>query len=152
MTLTVTTQLALLAGMFLPAADAKDGKDAKADLEKLQGKWTCTAREDNGREWPEAELKDMHLAIDGEKITLTFRPPGAKDDVVQKGVLKLDASAEPKKLSFKWDDGGEYNGIYAFDGEALKACVTVESGQPAPKEFSGKAGAKAALMTFKKAK
>lgn len=141
----------LLFAVVVSASSAVAAAPAAApvDKDKIQGKWKLVSRQDNGRDWPEDEVKSFKLAIVGDKVQIDWRV--GKDDIQMKGSFTLDPAVTPKHLTVKWEDGGEYKGLYELSGDDLKLCVTVESGHPAPTEFTGKAGSKAALMEFHRA-
>lgn len=99
---------------FAPA-----GKDAKSELELLQGKWKCIDAEYNG-----ATLNNRYpLAIKGSEFKWVFLIDGID------GKLTLDHTKKPKAIDFKITGESDHPGpshkgktllgIYKIEGDKL---------------------------------
>lgn len=139
----ITVTAGLLAG-----ADSKD--DAKKDLEKFQGKWEAVKLVRGGESMPEEQVKPLRLVITGDKRVLKVG-----EEVHSDATFKLDASKKPKTIDITVKEGPlegkTVKGIYTFEGDTHKICLTLE-GDERPKDFESKEGSNHLLMIFKRAK
>jgi uncharacterized protein (TIGR03067 family) len=121
----------------------------RQDLDLLQGTWTITTLELEGEPMPAAMLENACIAIQGNRFTTTGM--GAE----YAGTLKLDASANPRRLDMKFDTGharGTINlGIYELKGNKLKLCLATR-GAVRPKKFASTPGSGIALETLTRGK
>jgi uncharacterized protein (TIGR03067 family) len=136
---TMKTMLAILAGLLF-AGDK--------ELDKIQGTWSLTSHEVNGKATPEADLKKMTITVSGDKASVK-----QGDQVVQAWTLKLDATKTPNTVDSMVTEGEGKGttmlGIYELSGDTMKFCFD-PAGKKRPTDFKGGPG----LMsgTVKKAK
>jgi uncharacterized protein (TIGR03067 family) len=137
--------LALAAVGLLVAAD--EAKDAKNDLDALQGEWTMVSGERNGEKLPEEIAKSLRRVIKGDKFTIL-----RGDETVSQGTFTLDPSRKPREIDAKMEGAdGTVKGIYALDGDTFKVCYG-PPGTERPKEFGTKEGSNLILGVWKKAR
>jgi uncharacterized protein (TIGR03067 family) len=124
------------------SADAGDGKT-------IQGTWLPTAAELGGGKFPDEVRKTITLSIKGDKYTVTV---GKK---VDKGTVKMNASAKPKTLDITGTEGPNKGrtilAIYELNGDTLRVCYDL-SGKGRPKKFETRAGTQLFLVTYKRKK
>jgi uncharacterized protein (TIGR03067 family) len=122
----------------------------KAELKKLQGKWTVTAHEHGGMKTPAKELTSLVLEVKGAKM-ITHEGDKLKEGT---SIIALDPKAKPAALDLKVDtsdDAGKVvKAIWKRSGDTLTICVA-EPGKDRPTEFDGKKDSGHTLMVFKKA-
>ncbi|MFO0964257.1 MAG: TIGR03067 domain-containing protein [Gemmataceae bacterium] len=137
---------ALSAGRCPPGAYAtrlagdKKKEDAAAkvaaakDLKLLQGSWTMTGMEANGKETPAAKLEGTILTIKDDIYTIEI-----KGKTVARCKLILDAKHDPKRLDMVFLDGARKDevgkGIYRIDGAKLQIVRGLSPDQPRPDQF-----------------
>ena len=124
----------LLAALVLVATAAgavADDKDAKGDLDQLQGQWKAMVG-------PNKDIP-MTLFVKDKNVTFTVRNPEGEERTF-KGEVKLDEKKSPKQvdwLKFTAPDGSEAEpnlGIYELKGDELRVC-NGGPGNPRPTEF-----------------
>jgi len=121
--------LLAVAGSLLTAVGvAQDA--AKADLDKLQGRWVVIALTEGGKEAPKDSLQGDELLIKGSQYTMKT----GKD--TYRGSLKLDPGQKPKQIdaTFIDDQGKEQGkalGIYELSGDRLRICWRHKGERPA---------------------
>jgi uncharacterized protein (TIGR03067 family) len=139
--------LTVVASGLLLGTDGKDDA-AKADREKLQGKWKVTSGVIDGNAIPKGQLGG-ELNYKGDKYSWSF------GDQSGTGTFKLDPSKNPKQLDAVPGDGPAQGQtvehIYEIDGDKLKLCFALP-GTDRPKEFKSTAGSGLWLFTYKRAK
>lgn len=129
------------------AADTPDDP-AKLELARLQGKWTVSGYEREGRVLPAADAMKIKFEFkDNKQILLEgIGFTGAKE-----AELKLDAGRKIKEMDITPADGRNkgkaFLAIYELEGDQLKICAAAP-GEPRPKEFATKAGSKSVLITL----
>jgi uncharacterized protein (TIGR03067 family) len=114
---------------------ATPARDAKKELEKLQGEWTGVSLEENGKKIPDGHVKKFKLTIKGEKWMVQFG-----DKQVGDATFKIDPAKDPKRIdmTFKVEgDDLDSHGIYKVDGDTLTLCRAHGKAER-PKEFKGK--------------
>jgi RNA polymerase sigma-70 factor (ECF subfamily) len=102
------------------------------ELADLQGTWTLTSWQQNGRPEIKANkdgrpITDGRLKIEGDK--LTFSPPGAGGKAIWAGRINIDPAQQPKAMDWKemvrLEDNrpdGDLIGIYELKGDTLTFC------------------------------
>ena len=139
----MSTLLFLTASLLVAQAPADEVK-------KFEGTWTAKSGEDSGQPLPDADLKDFKLVIAGEQMTATV---GGRTTKLS---YKLDPSKKPATIDITPAEGADkdkvHYGIYLLEGETLKICFSDPPSKDRPTEFATKAGSKAILFTFQKAK
>jgi uncharacterized protein (TIGR03067 family) len=92
--------------------------DEKAELKKLEGTWLPTTVQQNGRNWPDEQVKGLKLVIADGKYTVTV---SGNDD---KGTLKVDPNAKPATMDIVGTDGPNKGrtipAIYDLSADTLK--------------------------------
>jgi len=148
--LKITFLIGLAAVAGISPAWAEDNDAAKKDKEKLQGEWSMVSGASDGMQIPEEYRKEMKRVCKGDELTVS-----RGEEVIMKAKITLDASAKPKTIDYDVTDGPNKGkkqlGIYEFDGETVKFCLSAP-GDERPKEFSSKEGEKRILSVWKKAK
>src|SRR5262245_52663542 len=140
--------MSLFSVLFLIGA-GEAAKDAKKELEKLQGEWEVVSMD---------FLRNNFLLNMRDDETITRKTP-----LVIKGnvwtppmttctlTVKIDPTKDPKELDLLGDiDGTEviWRGIYKIEGETLIFCRAHIANDERPKEF--KAGEGVCLFVFKR--
>jgi uncharacterized protein (TIGR03067 family) len=116
-----------------------------SDLELLQGTWTVTDLEVEGRQTPGRLLADARVVVKGSRFTT--RGMGA----IYKGTIKLDPSATPRQVDMQFDAGPEKGntnlGIYKIDANQWRLCLAMR-GTVRPSRFASEPGTGFALETL----
>jgi uncharacterized protein (TIGR03067 family) len=129
-----------------PAADERDGN---------QGTWQMVTAEIAGQKMPDAFAKSTRLVVQGDKYTVTVTSERTDQGAVHrtdKGIVKLNAAANPKQMDITGTDGPNkgktFKAIYERHGDSLRVCYDL-SGQSRPTEFKTKPGTPSFLATYK---
>ena len=139
----------------VPSADNSDSEERR-----LQGNWTTTHEEFNGTVLSKQEvtMKNRLMSVKGDQITIIRTEKG--DRGRYSGRFNLDPSRSPKTFDFTGvgprGNPVKLKGIYAFEGDTLKLCYRLLSGQEEnelgrPDSFSATEGSKVQLYHFMKA-
>jgi uncharacterized protein (TIGR03067 family) len=127
------------------------GQPAVAAETELQGTWTATKAESEGK--AADDVIGHRLSVSGND----FRIQSKDGKPLYAGTVRVDPSAKPAAVDFEHRegvlDGKAWKGIYALDGDTLTICDNapdLEKGRPAA--FEAKSGAGYILITFKRAK
>jgi uncharacterized protein (TIGR03067 family) len=121
------------------------------DVKRLQGAWTATGAERDGK--AAEDLLGHQLSFAGNRFQIR-----SKDGkTLYAGTVRVDASVKPPGIDFVHTEGDlkgkAWKGIYALDGDTLKICdnaPNLERGRPTALEAKGGSGY--LLVTFKRAK
>jgi len=117
----------------------------KGDLKKLQGSWTVTELESEGRKMPYSGSK---IVLDGEKFTTIAMGSDYG------GTVELDTTKSPKTFDLLFTSGPHKGakslGIYELDGDTWRICLAFAGIKTRPKEFVTKPGSGFALETLKR--
>jgi uncharacterized protein (TIGR03067 family) len=142
--------------------------------ERLQGEWTVTDIQVNGRKTPESVLKDRGAGMTVSAATLGFTLPNGKPGISAKMTaelrigpghertvavkfpatlaLMIQAPGTPQIESIDLvDDDGAEHGIYTIDADTLTVCFAAP-GDSRPTELKSTEQPKTTLIVFKKAK
>jgi uncharacterized protein (TIGR03067 family) len=123
----LTTLIVVVTGL-LPGADAE--KEAKQELDRLQGTWVLESVETKGAELPKDTIAKNVLAIRGDKLITTS---GGK--VLAEATFKIDPTKSPRWIdqTFKNKEGKLVvrPGIYELTGDTLRLAFDRER----PKEL-----------------
>jgi uncharacterized protein (TIGR03067 family) len=115
--------LALL-GVLLGLGAATQARQQKPDQDLIQGNWTVTKAEENGKS--QDELVKSIFAFKDNKVTVQ---PGPNM------TFKLDPTKNPKTIDIQPVDAKEPAlGIYELTGDKLRLCI-MDPGGARPKEF-----------------
>jgi uncharacterized protein (TIGR03067 family) len=135
---------------LLAAGLSAQGQDSKKDVDKdkFQGTWEFTFFEQDGKE--DATKKGNTVTIAADKFTVR-----AKDQIVQAGTFKLDATQKPRAIDAAVTEGegkgGTMLGIYEIDGDTHKVCFD-PAGKKRPTEFKSAAGSGQFFVVAKRVK
>lgn len=117
---------------------------ASAEFTKLQGAWTVTASERNGK--ADNSIKGGVLTITDHRFALHT---AAGNDF--KGELKIDAAASPHQLDFLHENGTTWQAIYTVDDDIFKLnYVDAASKEKRPTIFATSAGSGSAIVVMKR--
>jgi uncharacterized protein (TIGR03067 family) len=118
----------LLIGAAAPKAAVPKGEKA------LQGTWSLSAGEADGKALPEKQLKDGKLEIKGDDYTVALPDTGAV-----KGTQKLDPTKKPKTIDIMDasgpNEGKTCLGIYELEGDEFRVAFA-PPGKPRPTKFA----------------
>jgi uncharacterized protein (TIGR03067 family) len=138
----------LIFGMGLVTASAQPAEEA---LQKLQGTWSATQAERDGK--GADDVVGHELAFAGTRFLIR-----SKDDKpLYEGIFRVEPSTKPATIDFEHTEGPlkgkAWQGIYALDGDTLTICdnaPNLDKGRPAA--FEARTGSGYILITFKRAK
>jgi uncharacterized protein (TIGR03067 family) len=140
----VVYAVVLLFGAGASADDKKAEpltKDAKKELEKLQGEWVMKEAGRNGKKF-EANDKKLVLEIKGAKWTFTGKEKGE--------FIALDSTTDPKCFDLKSLEEGTkgqvHEGIYKIDGDTLTFCIHEGKEKQRPTRFETTAEQPATIL------
>jgi uncharacterized protein (TIGR03067 family) len=126
------------------------GADAVNAEETLQGTWTLSSGESNGKALTKEQLKDGKLVIKKDNYSVTIE--GAEAIT---GEQKLDATAKPKTIDIKDSSGANKGktclGIYEVKGDELRVAFAAP-GKDRPTKFSTKADSGQWMHVWKRVK
>ena len=124
---------------------------AEGPTEKLQGAWTATKAERDGKAADDVVGHRLSFTGDG------FRLRSEDGKALYEGTFRVDPRAKPAAIDFEHTRGAlkgkTWKGIYALDGDTLTTCDNapdLDKGRPAA--FEAKAGSGHILITFRRAK
>lgn len=140
------TVLAVLAVVFLVAADEKPGKK---DQDAIQGTWKVESALRGGKAVDVAN--DQHLPEMFTFAGQAFTIKGQGREL--KGTFHLDPATKPKAIDLKSGDNPDrvLKAIYVLDGDTLKLGVD-ESGMDRPTALESKEGTQMVVAVFKRQK
>lgn len=142
--------LVLIAASLLLSGDAPKEDPIKQELDKLQGTWVIVANTQEGKEAPESLRESKRYTIKGDHYSVFFK--GAEKPLLEFRI-KLDPTSKPKTIDIIGlkTDAVLLAGLYELDGDTLKICVPVGSGDR-PKAFKSEAGSKSGIIVYKRVK
>jgi uncharacterized protein (TIGR03067 family) len=122
----------VLGGLAARAADSSD------DKKNMQGKWTLSQLDEDGKAQEVGKDSDKFFQIefgDG-KVTVEFK--SGKEE----GTYKIDPTQKVKTIDITANTGADKGktllGIYSLDGDTLKVCMAEADAKERPTEFKGK--------------
>jgi uncharacterized protein (TIGR03067 family) len=138
--------LVLGSGVLLASAQL-----AKAADKALQGTWTATKAERDGR--AATDLVGHTLFFSGDRFEIQSKDRKS----LYSGTVQVDANAKPAAIDFQHAEGGlkgkTWKGIYVLDGETLTICDNAENLDAArPSKFEAKSGSGYVLVTCDRAR
>ena len=138
--------LVLGSGVLLASAQL-----ARAADKALQGTWTATKAERDGR--AATDLVGHTLFFFGDRFEIQSKDRKS----LYSGTVQVDANTKPAVIDFQHAEGGlkgkTWKGIYVLDGQTLTICDNAENLDAVrPSEFAAKSGSGYVLVTFNRAK
>ena len=134
-----------------PRDRAGSGAAGRGSPEELQGTWTATKAERDGK--AADDVVGHRLSFTGNR----FQIQSKDGKPLYAGTIRVDPSAKPAAIDFEHTEGAlkgkAWKGIYALDGDTLTTCdnaPNLDKGRPAA--FEAKSGSGYVLITFKGAK
>jgi uncharacterized protein (TIGR03067 family) len=124
---------------------------AEDDQKKLQGAWTATKAERDGK--VAEDVLGHRLSFTGNRFQI--RSKDGKP--LYEGTFRVDPGTKPAAFDFDHTRGAfkgkAWKGIYALDGDTLTTCDNGPDPDTArPAAFEAKPGSGHILITFKRAK
>ena len=130
---------------------ADDAKDAKSELERLQGSWQLVSGVRDGKKFTDEEVKNSKLIVKGNRFSVSKTGVGTSEE----GTFTIDPSKKPMQTDSTSgsgpDKGKIWKGIYELDGDIHKVCFA-PPGKARPKTFTSKAGSGHILQVWKREK
>ncbi len=124
---------------------------AQAAQKTLEGSWTATAAEREGK--ADADVVGHRLSVAGKD----FKIRSKDGTLLFAGRLGTDPQAKPATVDFEHKEGAlkgkAWKGIYVLDGDTLKICdnaANLAKGRPAA--FEANSGSGYVLLTFRRVK
>jgi uncharacterized protein (TIGR03067 family) len=122
--------------------------DTPADRNRLEGRWTAVVAERNGG--VAADLVGHELTFTGDRFRIT---QGGR--LLFGGTYALDASTEPRRITFEQTEGaemrGRWLGIYRFLGDRLEIVDNApDMTKPVPTAFAAGPGSGYVLVRFER--
>ena len=135
-------------GTPVPIAFARPAEEARRSL---QGTWTATAAERDGR--AADDVVGHRLSLTGDRFQIRSRD----GKPLYAGTVRVDPSAKPAAIDFEQTEGAlrgaVWKGIYALDGDTLTTCDNApDQAKGRPAAFEAASGSGYILITFKRAK
>lgn len=125
--------LYLISLLFLFGSQPADV--VKKDLDALQGKWTMTNLEVDGKDVPLKRIEGATLVIKGNDYILTNKKK-AQPTVV----LRLDPSKNPKEMDMTFSEGANkdmvHKAIYKIEKDTLVIARGLTPSHERPREFA----------------
>jgi uncharacterized protein (TIGR03067 family) len=150
MRVVVTVAVLLFGALTTADAEKPDAlsKEAKKELEKLQGQWMLREGQRYGKKFEENDAK-LILEIRGNKWFFTGQEKGE--------FIAISPGTEPKCFDLKSVEEGTkgrvHEGIYKIDGDTLTICIHEGKERNRPTRFETTAEQPNTILTvFKKAK
>jgi uncharacterized protein (TIGR03067 family) len=143
--------LVVMVAALIAADDPKEDA-AKKELAKLEGKWSVSTYEREGKTLGAGIARNIKYSFKGDVQTLTggIGFTGGKE-----AQIKLDPAKKPAEIDLTPLDGKNkgqtFQGIYKLEGDKLTICVT-RPGGGRPKEFATKAGSGTVLVSHERDK
>jgi uncharacterized protein (TIGR03067 family) len=145
----------LLAALILGAVVAAQDEPPPDDTTLIQGTWSLTALEVNGKPIGDSVRGTGIKVIVGKNNTITFqgKPTSDKDKAAPlTGTFKLDPAQKPKTIDTTVKTEGKdtvEQGIYQLEGDTLTLCMA-RAGAERPKEFKTTDGDGVRKLVFKR--
>jgi uncharacterized protein (TIGR03067 family) len=126
------------------------GPAAPDDADLFKGDWNLIVLDTPDQKASSEDLKGIKVVFDGE----TYRQ--TRGEVLEDGTFKIFPDKKPRAIDFViksgQDKGKEQLGIYQFDNDTLKICVSKAGSKTRPTDFALDAGTDRLLMVLKRAK
>jgi uncharacterized protein (TIGR03067 family) len=126
------------------------GPAAPDDADLFKGDWNLTVLDTPDQKSSSEDLKGIKVVFDGD----TYRQ--TRGELLEDGTFKIFADKKPKAIDLViksgQDKGKEQLGIYQFDSDTLKICLSKAGSKTRPTDFALDAGTDRLLMVLKRAK
>ena len=113
--------ISVMCGLILATGLVLAGAGPAAAQATLQGSWTATKAERDGK--AAADVVGHRLTFTGDRVEIRSKDGGT---VAYAGTFLTDQNAKPTSIDFVntegTDKGKTWRGIYAFDGDTLTTC------------------------------
>jgi len=124
---------------------------AEAADAKLQGAWTATKAERDGK--AADDVVGHQLSVSGDTFQIQSKHGGS----LYAGNVQTDTSSKPAAINFEHEHGDlagkVWKGIYDLDGDTLTICDNApDLEQDRPVAFEAKQGSRYVLIVFERAK
>lgn len=124
---------------------------AQAEEAVLQGNWTATKAERDGK--PADDVVGHRLSFTGDR----FEIRSDKGEALFAGTVRSNASVKPASIDFALDNGAAkgtaWKGIYLLDGDTLTICDNApDTTKDRPTALEAKAGSGYVLVVFQRSK
>ncbi|HMP01486.1 MAG TPA: TIGR03067 domain-containing protein [Gemmatales bacterium] len=139
--------------LFLVLSAAGQTPDSN-DLNLLQGRWTASSIEVQGRRLIQSEVEKLQFLFEAKGSQVTFGPA----DMRREATLRLDGSRTPRTIDFRLKAEADKPqvtllGIYKIEGDTLTLCVPANPDIPArPTEFRSDPAAGTTLVVLQRVK
>jgi uncharacterized protein (TIGR03067 family) len=143
--------ISVMCGLILATGLVLAGAGPAAAQATLQGSWTATKAERDGK--AAADVVGHRLTFTGDRFEIRSKDGRT---VVYTGTFRTDQNAKPASIDFVntegTDKGKTWKGIYAFDGDTLTTCDNApDVAKARPTAFEAKSGSGHILVTFARA-
>ena len=122
----------------------------KKDQQAFQGAWQGVSGKSKGSKVPDDLIKQTEFVFAGDKLAV--KTSGLPRDAA----YRIDPTVDPKSIDISFSEGSGKEktlyGIYEFDGDHLKLCLTRRGKADRPMEFHSEAGSETDLMELQRAK
>lgn len=139
----------LTVGLLLGAGYAQEDA-AKKELEKFQGTWTYLSLEEDGKQMPQEDIKNMTVTFTGDKVMLR-----QGSQLIRAGTQKIDPTKKPKTVDVTYTEGEAKGmtrlGIYELTDDTARVCFST-TGKDRPTEFKTSSGSNRYLIMIKREK
>ena len=144
--------ISAMCGLILATGLVLAGAGPAAAQAALQGSWTATKAERDGK--AAADVVGHRLTFTGDRFEIRSKDGRT---VVYTGTFRTDQNAKPASIDFVntegTDKGKTWRGIYAFDGDTLTTCDNApDVAKARPTAFEAKSGSGHILVTFARAR
>ncbi len=132
-------------------AEATNGSNAKTDVARLQGKWQIVSMGKDGKEETLEGVQKADVTFRGDTVRIRFDSSNENNPIFTTAYARyrLNTSTKPKTIQMidgtaeamfdmeevdrKFTDASEQTpGVYAFDGDSLKLCLSTSKGKVGP--------------------
>ena len=142
----------VMCGLILATGLVLAGAGPAAAQATLQGSWTATKAEHDGK--PADDVVGHGLTFTGDRFEIRSKDGRT---VVYTGTFRTDQNAKPASIDFVntegTDKGKTWAGIFTFDGDTLMTCDNApDVAKARPTAFEAKSGSGHILVTFARAR